>query len=101
MQHRLAALTTSPEYRELIHQRHRIMWPLLTLAIAGYMSFILLIAFMPASLGKPMAEDGVISIGIMLGLFLILFNFVITLIYVRMANRHIQPLIERIHGDAK
>ncbi len=101
MEDRLAALTTSAEYQALIHQRHRIVWPLLVLAVAGYMGFVLLIAFTPASLGTPLVEGGVVSIGIVLGLFLILFNFIITLLYVRAANKHIEPLIQRIHGETK
>lgn len=101
MEQRLTALMQSEEYRALIHQRHRIVWPLLWIAILSYQAFVLLIAFMPASLGKPVVEGSVVSIGIVLGLALLLFNFVITLLYVRAANRHIEPLIVRIHGVAK
>jgi uncharacterized membrane protein (DUF485 family) len=101
MENRLAALLKSPDYQALIHQRHRIVLPLLFLAVGGYMSFVLFIAFAPASLGKPVIEGGVISVGILLGFFLILFNFVITLLYVRATNRHIEPLVKRIQGGVQ
>jgi uncharacterized membrane protein (DUF485 family) len=101
MKHDIATLTASGDYRALIHQRHRVVWPLLCLTVLSYLGFILLIAFAPASLGVPVVEGGVISVGILLGLALIVLNFIITLLYVRAANRHIEPLIARIHGDAK
>ena len=93
----LDSLTSLPEYQELVTKRNRIIWPLLALTVAAYVSFILAIAFEPATLGRPIG-DGVISVGIILGLVLILFNFVITLIYVRAANRTIEPLIARVHA---
>lgn len=99
----LDTLTSLPEYKALIAKRNKIIWPLLVLTVLAYISFILAIAFEPAALGKPIG-GGVISIGIVLGLLLILFNFVITLVYVRAANRTIEPLIARVHaaiGEAK
>lgn len=93
----LENLTATPEYQELVHKRNRLVWPLLLLTVGAYFAFILMIAFSPASLGKPLHEGGVVSIGIVLGLLLILFNFVITLLYVRAANRDIEPLIAKVH----
>lgn len=92
----LTALTASPEYNALIAKRNRLIWPLLILTIAAYIAFILAVAFAPAALGKPIMEGSVISVGILFGLGLIIFNFVITLIYVRGANRDIEPLIARV-----
>ena len=70
------------------------------LTVGAYFAFILVIAFSPATFGKPLQDGGATSIGIVLGLALILFNFVITLIYVRIANRTIEPLIARVHAAA-
>lgn len=89
-------LTESKEYAQLIAVRHRIIWPLLTIVIAVYMAFILTIAFTPESLGQPIGE-GVISIGLAIGIAMILFMFLITLIYVRLANKKIEPLIATLH----
>jgi uncharacterized membrane protein (DUF485 family) len=95
----LDALTSSPEYKELIATRTRIIWPLLVLTVAAYVGFILLTAFLPATLAKTVG-GGVVSVGILLGLGLILFNFVITLIYVYRANRDIEPLVASVHALA-
>ncbi len=93
----LHRITQAPEYHELITKRSRLIWPLAILTVAAYVAFILAIAFVPHALGEPIGE-GVISIGIVLGLALIIFNFVITLLYVRGANRTIEPLIARLQA---
>lgn len=94
----LETLTSLPEYQALIEKRKRLVWPLLLLTLVSYIGFILAIAFAPAALGTPVQEGGVISVGILLGLGLIVLNFVITWLYVRGANRHIQPLIAKIQA---
>lgn len=94
----LETLTSLPEYHALMHKRARLVWPLLLLTVFSYVGFILAIAFAPASLGTPVVEGGVVSIGILLGLALIFLNFIITLLYVRGANRHIEPLIKQVHA---
>jgi len=96
----LEALVSSPEYLALIRKRNRIIWPLLVLTVAAYVGFILSIAFVPHALGTTIG-GGVVSVGILLGLALIFFNFVITFIYVRRANRELEPLIAHVHALAK
>jgi uncharacterized membrane protein (DUF485 family) len=95
----LETLTSSPEYLSLIKKRNAIIWPLLLLVLLAYVGFILAVAFAPKALGQPVG-GGVVSIGIVLGFCLILFNFVITLIYVYRANRELEPLIARVHARA-
>ena len=97
MSNPLQRITQTPEYNELISKRSKLIWPLAVLTVAAYVAFILAIAFAPHALGTPIG-DGVISIGIVLGLALIIFNFVITLLYVRGANRTIEPLIARVQA---
>jgi len=97
----LQNLTSSPEYKELMAKRRRLILPLVVLTVGAYVAFILAIAFIPAKLGVMV---GSVSLGILLGLALILFNIIVTLIYVRAANRNIEPVIRRLHhmaGDAR
>ena len=84
-----------PEYAALTRARKRIMWPLSLATIVAYFALILTIAFDPASLGNPIG-DGVTSIGMVLGLGVILFCMVITGIYVFYANRVLEPLTRAI-----
>lgn len=84
-----------PEYAALTRARKKIMWPLSLATIIVYFALILTIAFDPASLGNPIG-DGVTSIGMVLGLGVILFCMVITGIYVYYANRVLEPLTRAI-----
>lgn len=84
-----------PEYVALTRARKKIMWPLSLATIIAYFALILTIAFAPDTLGNPIG-DGVTSIGIVLGLGVILFCMVITGIYVYYANRVLEPLTRAI-----
>lgn len=92
-----------PEYIELTRARKKIVWPLSIAVIAAYFALILAIAFSPASLGAPIG-DGVTSIGVALGLGIIVYCMIITGIYVTYANRVIEPLTRAVAkkaGDLK
>ncbi len=84
-----------PEYAALTRARKKIIWPLSLATILAYFALILTIAFAPASLGNPIS-NGVTSIGMVLGLGVILFCMVITGIYVYYANRVLEPLTRAI-----
>lgn len=88
-----------PEYAELTRARKKIVWPLSLVVIVAYFALILTIAFYPASLSTPVA-NGVTSVGIALGLGIIIFCMVITGIYVAYANRVIEPLTRAIAQKA-
>lgn len=84
-----------PEYIELTRARKKIVWPLSVAVIAAYFALILAIAFFPASLGTPIG-GGVTSIGVALGLGIIVYCMIITGIYVIYANRVIEPLTRAV-----
>ncbi|MGV8835829.1 DUF485 domain-containing protein [Cellvibrio sp.] len=84
-----------PEYAALTRARKKIMWPLSLATIVAYFALILTIAFNPTALGNPIG-DGVTSIGMVLGLGVILFCMVIIGIYVYYANRVLEPLTRAI-----
>ena len=65
-----------------------------------YFGFILLVAFAPKFLGTPIGS-GVMTIGIPIGLFVIVSAFVLTGLYVRKANSEYDALVRRIVEEAK
>lgn len=89
------AIQQLPEYAALTRARKKIMWPLSLATIVVYFALILTIAFHPTTLGMPIS-DGVTSIGMVMGLGVILFCMVITGIYVSYANRVLEPLTKAI-----
>ena len=90
---------TKENYQQLKEARIRVLIPLILLTISSYFSFIWVIAFNPNFFGI-LIFDTNISIGIFLGFLLILLIFLITLIYVYLANKILEPLINKIQKNA-
>ena len=61
---------------------------------------MLVVAFAPESLGNPIAEGSRWTVGVTLELFLFVFFWVTTVIYVRRANTEFDTLSQEIVRDA-
>jgi uncharacterized membrane protein (DUF485 family) len=94
------AIRQLPEYAALVRARQRIIWPLASATIISYFALILTIAFAPNYLGQPLAQ-ATTSIGMALGLGMIVLCLILTGIYVVYANRVIEPLTQAIHKKAQ
>ncbi len=84
-----------PNYQELVRRRSSLGWTLSLIMLVIYFGFILLVAYAPKFLGTPLGA-GVTTIGIPIGLFVIVSAFVLTGIYVSKANSKYDGLIRRI-----
>lgn len=89
-----------PEFQTLVHARSRLAWALTTIMLAIYFGFILMIAFAPAHLGKPIGT-GVTTIGIPLGILVIISAFALTGFYVWRANSSFDAISKRVAERAK
>jgi len=94
-----ADLTTrvvrDPKYQELKSERSRFGWWLALAMMVVYYGFILLVAFNKPFLATRIG-DGVTTIGMPIGLGVIVFTIVITAIYVRRANSEYDALTRAI-----
>ena len=88
-----------PKYQELKSKRSRFGWWLALSMMLVYYGFILLVAFNKPFLATRIG-DGVTTIGMPLGLGVIVFTIVITAIYVRRANSEFDALTEQITKGA-
>lgn len=88
-----------PAFVELQRKRGRMAKILSVAMLVIYYGFVMLIAFTPTSLATPVV--GVISLGIVLGLLVILSAIVLTAIYVMKANSDYDPLVAEIVRSAK
>ena len=86
-----------PNYQELVRQRSSLGWTLSLIMLVIYFGFILLVAYAPKFLGTPLGT-GVMTIGIPIGLLVIVSAFLLTGIYVGKANSKYDPLIRKIVG---
>ena len=91
----IEAIKRDPEFHELVRKRTSFAWALSTTMAVIYFGFILLVAFAPKFLGTPLGS-GVTTIGIPLGLFVIVSAFVLTGLYVRRANSEFDALTQKI-----
>ena len=95
---RLARVASDPRYQTLVKRRGRFTWALTCVMLAIFFGYILLIAFNKALLARPIG-DGATSIGIPIGLGVILAGIALTGIYVRKANKEFDPLVRSLRED--
>jgi uncharacterized membrane protein (DUF485 family) len=90
---------SDPNYQKLVATRSRYGWTLTWLVMIAYYGFTALNAwdkqFMASKIGA-----GVMSWGVPLGLFVIVFTVILTAIYVRRANREFDDLTDAIKRNA-
>ena len=91
----------NPKFKELVATRKSLGWSLSLLMLAIYFGFILLVAFDKSFLGQPISGEGVTTIGIPIGLAVIVSAFVLTGIYVVRANARYDELTRQIVEESK
>ena len=90
---------TNPKYLELRKKRSSFGWLLTLLMMVVYYGYIALIAFNKPFLAQPIGS-GVTTLGIPIGMGVIVFTIMITGIYVRRANSEFDALTTEILKDA-
>ncbi len=87
-----------PKYLELRKKRNVFGWGLTLLMMVVYYGYIALIAFDKPFLAQPIGA-GVTSLGVPIGLGVIVFTILITALYVRRANSEFDDLTAAILKD--
>jgi len=89
-------IAAHPSYQQLKARRSSFGWWLTAAMLVVYYGFIVLVAF-----NKPLMAtrlgDGVMTLGMPIGLGVILFTVIITAIYVRRANNEFDRLSEEVN----
>ena len=95
----LAEVAKSPLYAELVRERSRFAWLLTLIMLAIFFGYILLIAFAPGLLATRIAGEAT-TLGIPLGIGVILSGILLTGIYVHRANSRFDPMLAEILREA-
>jgi uncharacterized membrane protein (DUF485 family) len=95
----VARLAAHPTFLELQRKRSRFGWTLTILMLIVYFGFILLVAFNKPLLSTRLGE-GVMTLGMPVGLGVIVFTVLITAIYVRRANSEFDALSNEVKQGA-
>ena len=93
----IGRIVQSPQFQQLIAERTRFGWILTILMLVVYFGFIGLIAFDKALLAVKVG--GTASLGLFMGVFVILFAFALTGIYVARANTRFDALSEALRRE--
>jgi len=87
----------SPDFRELQSRHRRFVFPLAVLFLVWYFVYVLLAAYAHDFMATPVF--GSVNVGLLLGLGQFVTTFVITMAYVRYANRRLDPLAEKLRAE--
>lgn len=93
-------IRSHPDYQALRRRRNRFGWALTIMMLVVYYGYIGLIAFDKAFLATPIGT-GVSTIGIPIGLGVIVFTIAITLVYIRRANGEFDRVTAQILKDVQ
>lgn len=91
----IARIKANPKYQELKRKRNVFGWSLCILMMIVYYGYISLIAFNKEFLSLPLG-NGVTTIGVPIGMGVIIFTILITGIYVVRANKEFDALTAQI-----
>jgi uncharacterized membrane protein (DUF485 family) len=84
----------SPEFAELRSRLRRFVFPMSAAFMIWYFAYVLLASYAPGFMAIPVL--GNINVGILVGLLQFVSTFVITALYVRYADRQLDPVAESI-----
>jgi len=90
----------NPKFRELEKRRGRFAWLLSSIVLFFFYGYILMVAFAPATLARPIVEGATLTLGIAFELSMFVGFWVLVALYVRRANTEFDHLTQEIVKDA-
>lgn len=90
----------NPKFQELVSRRSRFAWTLAAVVLTMFYGFVMVVAFNPASLGQPLSEGSMWTLGVAVELFMFIFFWVLTAVYVKRANTEFDALTQEIVKEA-
>ncbi|MDD5406059.1 MAG: DUF485 domain-containing protein [Sulfurovaceae bacterium] len=88
-------ILANPKYQELVTKRSKFAWTLSIIILVVYYAFVLVIAFDSSLLGIKVGS-GVTTVGIPVGIGIILLSFILTGVYVKRANTEFDDLTNEV-----
>lgn len=93
-------MRVNPKFQELVAKRGRFAWTLAFIVLTMFYGFVMTVAFNPGVLGQPVAEGSRLTIGVVVELFMFVFFWVLTAVYVRRANTEFDAITQEIVREA-
>lgn len=96
-----AKMRQNPKYQDLVRKRTRFAVALSAIVLVAFYGYILMVAFSPATLARPVAEGSTLTVGILSELSMFIGFWVLVAVYVRRANGEFDDLTKEIVKDAQ
>ena len=93
-------MRANPKFQDLVARRGRFAWTLAFVVLSMFYGFVMVVAFNPTSLGQPISEGSKWTVGVTVELFLFIFFWVLTALYVKRANTEFDALNQEIIKEA-
>ncbi len=92
-------ILSNKNFHILVSARRRVSWLFLFILLGSYLAFGLLSVYYPSFLARPVFSDGVVPVGIAMGYAILALTFILTLVYVWLANSYFEPLEKKIMAE--
>ena len=93
---RAARVLAHLAFRSMARQKAWLGWSFSAIVFAVYVAYIWVIGTSPQTLAAKVSSDGITTWGIWVGMFVIVFSFVITLVYVWLANGKFEEMTQKV-----
>ncbi|HXE41134.1 MAG TPA: DUF485 domain-containing protein [Azonexus sp.] len=93
-------MRANPKFQDLVARRGRFAWTLAFVVLTMFYGFVMVVAFNPASLGQPVSEGSMLTVGVTVEFFMFVFFWVLTAVYVKRANTEFDALTQEIVKEA-
>lgn len=94
-------MRANPKFQDLVIRRGRFAWTLAFIVLTIFYGFVLTVAFSPATIGQPISDGSRWTIGIVVELFMFVFFWLLTALYVYRANSRFDVITAEVINDAR
>ncbi|MDD3353027.1 DUF485 domain-containing protein [Zoogloea sp.] len=95
-----ARIRKNPRFAELVSKRQGFATLLSIIVLVIFYGFFMVVAFNPNLIGQRLSEGSYVTIGIAAELFMFIFFWVLTAVYVKRANGEFDEITAEIVRDA-
>ena len=85
-----------PKFQQLVSARSRLSFMFSLFILVGYGVFVLGMAYAPGWMATPLAEGSSITLGLVIGVFMIVFGMVSSGLYMKIANQKFDTLKQEL-----
>jgi uncharacterized membrane protein (DUF485 family) len=93
-----ALIADSADFQELRGRLRRFVFPMSALFLAWYLTYVLVAAYEPGFMSIRVL--GAVNVGLLMGIGQFVSTIAITVLYVRFAARHVDPLVSEIRRSS-